>query len=139
MLGKLAAESFISQNPGWFSSVDIIIPVPLHKKRLRQRTYNQSELIAEGISRVTHIPLDTSHLLRIIDNPTQTQRTPEERRLNTQGIFSLSNPNSLSGKHVLLVDDIVTTGATLRSCCSVLTPVRNLHISIFTLGTAGKY
>ena len=137
-LGKQAATHFLSQNPQWFSGIDYLIPVPLHKKRLRQRRYNQAELIADGISAATGISVLTNRLVRIVDNPTQTKRTAEERRQNTTGIFALKGGNDLRGKHILLIDDIVTTGSTLRSCISVLTPVRGLHISILTMGEAGN-
>ena len=137
-LGKEAARHLMSGNPQWFSGIDVIVPIPLQKKRLRQRRYNQSELIAEGICKETGIAVDTRHLLRVVNNPTQTQRTTDERRANTEGIFALRYGEELRGKHILLVDDIVTTGSTLRSALSVLTPVRGLHVSILTMGEAGK-
>ena len=137
-LGREAARHFMSENPQWFSGIDMIVPIPLHKKRLRQRLYNQSELIAEGVSKETGIAVDTRHLLRVVNNPTQTQRTTDERRANTEGIFDLKKGEELRGKHILLIDDIVTTGSTLRSAISVLTPVRGLRVSILTMGEAGK-
>lgn len=137
-LGRTAAEHFLSIQPEWFSDIDFIVPIPLHKKRIRQRLYNQSELIADGISYVTGIPTDTTHLIRTIDNPTQTKRSAQQRRFNTEGIFTLLHSEDFKGKHILLVDDIVTTGATLRSAISVLTPVRGLSVSILTMGGAGN-
>lgn len=136
LLGRKTAECFIKQNPNWFAGIDFIIPVPLHRKRLASRGYNQSEMIAEGISQIAGIPIDVKHLLRTINNPSQTQRSAEERKQNAEGIFSLVNSAELHNKHILLVDDIVTTGATLRSCCKVLKSVRGLKISIISLGMA---
>ncbi len=136
-LGRNAATRFLEQNQHWFEGIDLIVPVPLHKRRLKSRRYNQSELIADGISQVTGIPVDTNHLMRIVDNPTQTQRTPAERKLNTQGIFLLHNPDDFKNRHLLLVDDIITTGSTLRSAVSQLTPVRGLTVSVLTMGMAG--
>lgn len=137
-LGRIAAEHFLSQNPKWFEGINIIIPIPLHKKRLYQRRYNQAELIATGISAITGIPIDINHLIRIVNNPTQTMRSAKERKQNTHDIFALVHADELKDKHILLVDDIVTTGATMRSAISVLTPVRGLTISILTMGEAGK-
>lgn len=138
VLGRQMAEHFINEKPTWFEGIDLIIPVPLHKKRMAKRGYNQSEMIADGISQVTGIPIDTKHLLRAVNNPSQTQKNTEERKKNTEGIFELTNAQDLKGKHILLVDDIITTGATLHSCCTKLNSIRGLTISIITLGIAGQ-
>ena len=137
-IGTQAARHFQEKNPQWFMGIDLIFPIPLHRKRLGKRTYNQAELIAKGISLVTGIPVDTCHLLRRVNNKTQTLLSPQQRKRNTEGIFYLSHAEELRGKHVLLVDDIITTGATMRSAVSILTPVRGLTISILTMGMAGN-
>ncbi len=137
-LGRQAALRFRNENPHWFDGIDLILPVPLHRKRLGRRRYNQSVLIADGISEITGIPVDTAHLLRKVNNATQTLKSAEERRQNTQDIFSLLHPEQLKNKHVLLVDDVITTGSTMRSCINLLTPVRGLRISILAMGMAGE-
>lgn len=131
-LGRLAAQEF--RKEGFFDGMDMIVPVPLHAKRERARGYNQAEMIACGLSAITGIPVDTKHLYRKHNNQTQTRKNSEERSANTAGVFALREPEEWQGKHVLLVDDIITTGATLRACMEVITPVRNTQISVFALG-----
>lgn len=135
-IGEKAARHFISKAPDWFNHIDYIIPIPLHSKRLEQRRYNQAELIADGISRATGIKVDTKHLIRKTDNTSQTLLTIEQRRHNAEGIFELRNGNELSGRHILLVDDVITTGSTMLSAIKCLTPVRGLQISVFAIGCA---
>ena len=94
----------------FFDGVDAIVPVPLAQKRFRQRGYNQSEKLAEGISSVTHLPIFTRAVERVVANPTQTQLTRTERRENVADVFMLSRPELLAGKHLLLVDDILIDG-----------------------------
>lgn len=99
-----------------FAGIDRVIPVPLHPKKLKKRGFNQSELIALGISEVCGIPLDTTTLVRAINNPTQTRKSRFDRYKNVQGAFELMNFKEHPCRHVLLVDDVVTTGSTLESC-----------------------
>lgn len=99
-------------------TVDLIIPVPLHKKRLRQRTYNQSALLARLIAKRLDRPFSTQQLLRHRDTPPQQGQNATERKKNLKNAFSLSEP--LNGEHILLIDDVLTTGATVRECCRVL-------------------
>ena len=132
-IGERAARHFMSKNPDWFGSIDYIIPIPLHAHRLKHRRYNQSELIADGISKATGIEVDTRHLLRKTDNTSQTLLTTEQRRQNTQDIFEVRNGNELRNKKILLVDDIITTGSTMRSAILQLTPVRGLQITVFSV------
>ena len=113
-LGKLYAEELCET--GLLDDIDLIIPVPLHRTRMRKRGYNQSEWIALGISDITGITLDTQSLIRPKANPSQTHLSLYERWLNTHNIFSLSPNHNCTDKHILLVDDIVTTGATLLAC-----------------------
>lgn len=136
---RMAAEW---QPMGFFEGVDIIVPVPLSRQRQRKRGYNQSLLIAQGISQITGISVDTSLLERIVDNPTQTRLSPSERIENVKGIFSAPKPESLNGRHILLIDDVLTTGATLTACADTLAKSGARLISIATLavsGTVGKY
>ena len=134
LLGKeLGAEMLSSGN---FSDIDYIIPVPLHLNREKKRGYNQSERIASGISAVTKIPVLTGVLVRNTDTKTQTKMNKEERWQNVSGKFVLADSEILKGKHVLLVDDVVTTGATTESCGTVLLSVEGLRLSIAVLARA---
>ena len=93
--------------------MDVCIPVPLHRRRQRTRGYNQAEWIARGLAEVYHFPVDTRTLVRAVDTDTQTHKSAYERRMNVAEAFRLSRPEQFVDKHVLLVDDVLTTGATL--------------------------
>lgn len=133
-LAREAAKEYIPHD--FFNTIDLIIPVPLHPKRLRERGFNQSEWIARGLSCETGIPVDTTHLKRVIDNAHQANLMGFDRMTNVQNIFEVNHPEELYRKHILLVDDVITTGATLRSCIQGLIPVRGCQISIFALTKA---
>ena len=134
LLGKeLGAEMLSSGN---FSDIDYIIPVPLHPNREKKRGYNQSERIAYGISVVTKIQVLTGVLVRNTDTKTQTKMNKEERWQNVSGKFVLTDNDILRGKHVLLVDDVLTTGATTEACGSTLLSVEGLRLSIAVLARA---
>ena len=137
-IGMMAAEEMRRQNPLFFEGMDVVVPVPLHKNKERERGYNQSELIARGVARACGLPLDTHSLVRVIDNQTQTRLSKEERLENTRDIFALSDKESLRGKHVLLVDDVVTTGATIRDCMRCLSPLRGTRFSVLSAAVAGN-
>ena len=133
-LGKeLGAEMLSSGN---FSDIDYIIPVPLHPNRAKKRGYNQSERIASGISAVMGIPVLTDALIRNDDTKTQTKMNKDERWQNVSGKFSLVDANRLKGCHVLLVDDVLTTGATTEACGAILLSVEGLKISVAVLARA---
>lgn len=134
-LGREAAYEMIQA--GFFEGIDLIIPVPLHPRRERERGYNQSEWIARGIADATGIPLDTlHHVTRIRNNPHQASMRQHEREANVQGIFAINHPEELYRKHILLVDDITTTGHTLRALMQAMTPARSCQYSVFVLGKA---
>ena len=130
-LGRLAANEL--QASGFFEGIDLIIPVPLSKKKFRKRGYNQCDYIARGISEITGIPTCTDCIKRAIDTDTQTHKGRSDRWKNTEGTFQITNPAILKGKHILIVDDVSTTGATLHACISALLTVPNVHISAFAL------
>jgi ComF family protein len=119
-----------------FAQVDVIIPVPLHIQRLKKRGYNQSEMFAKGLAEVFHKPVDVESLKRRIANPSQTRKHRYERWLNVNEVFEVIYPENLVGKHILLVDDVVTTGATLESCANVILECENTKVSIVTLAKA---
>lgn len=128
----LAAKEFIES--GFFKDIDIIIPLPLSRKKKRKRGYNQSDYIANGISRATGIPIVKNAVKRTVSNESQTHKNRDERWHNVQGIFSVESTDELSGKHILLVDDILTTGATIASCAKTIQESCTCKTSIFTLG-----
>ena len=132
-LGRIAAIDM--RNDGLFSHIDMLIPVPLHPKKERKRGYNQAEWIAKGIEQVYPFPIRTDVIYRKIDTLTQTRKTVYERNLNVEEIFSLKTADSLEGKHILLIDDVITTGATLRACIKTLNAIPDIRISIFSLTT----
>lgn len=125
----------LMQSPG-FSSVDIICPVPLHPSKEKKRGYNQSWWIASGIAKQMNKELDAQNLKRVTATETQTRKSRFERWQNVEGIFELSNPETFEGKHILLVDDVVTTGSTLEACAVAIHSATNAKVSIATLATA---
>jgi ComF family protein len=121
-----------------FASADVILPVPLHKTKRRQRGYNQCDPIAEGLSERLGIPWQPDYLIRQSASRTQTNRSRTDRWSNVDQIFAVKNEASLSGKHIILVDDVVTTGATLDACASAILSRKNVRVSIATLAVALK-
>lgn len=122
----------------FFDGMDIIVPIPLHPRRLRKRGYNQCDFIAKGISEETGLPIEKNAVRRIIDNSSQTQLTTTERKENVVGIFQLIHPEKVRGKHILLIDDVITTGATSISCGQELVKAGDVKISVISMAYAGK-
>ena len=108
----------------------------MHKSKLKKRGYNQSEWIGKGLSEALQIPLDTNSFIRSVATETQTRKSRFERWKNVENIFSVTNKEALKGKHVLLVDDVVTTGSTLEACANVLLQLEHTKVSIATLAVA---
>lgn len=133
-MGKLSGDNI--KGSDFINSVDLLVPVPLHPKRQKERGYNQSLKICEGISAVTGIPVDTESLVRTVNNPSQTKNSRFDRWKNVEDIFSLKNEDIFSNKHVLLVDDVITTGSTIESCVREIVKSDGAKISIFALGMA---
>jgi ComF family protein len=115
---------------------DMIIPVPLHPKRLRWRGFNQSVLLARQISRAYNIPLDPFVVYRSKETPPQTQLTEAERRKKVRGIFSLNPQRPIDGKRVLLIDDVYTSGATVNECSRCLKQGGAKEVYVLTLAHA---
>ena len=131
-MGRLMANEM--QFARYFDGIDVLLPVPLSRKRMRQRGYNQSEQLAIGISDITHLPIVTKALRRKHFVKSQTQLSRHERQENVDDMFELRDGSLLQDKHVLLVDDICTTGATLIACVEVLKAIPGIHLSVLTLG-----
>ena len=130
-LATMAAKDILDS--GFFDGIDAIVPLPLSKKKKRKRGYNQCDYIAKGLSKATGIPVIKDCVKRVKSNETQTRKSREERWKNVEGIFALQNPEQFEGKHLLLIDDILTTGATLSNCAAAIQNACNCKISIFTL------
>ncbi len=134
LLGKIYGKDLIDSD--FISTIDFIVPVPLHPEKEKLRGYNQSEMIAKGLSQTTGIPLSTDNLVRTISNPTQTKRTKSQRWENVKGIFDLKDPSRYANCHILLVDDVITTGSTIEACASALMQTPDIKISVAALGEA---
>jgi len=119
-----------------YQNIDAIIPVPLHPKKEKKRGYNQSTEICKGLAESMKRPVISGNLVREIHTLSQTRKGRFERWENVSGIFNVKNEASLTGKHLLLVDDVVTTGATLEACCEPLLKVPGVRVSIATLASA---
>ena len=131
-IGRVMANELQAAN--FFSDIDVLLPVPLASKRLRQRGYNQSEQLAKGISDITHLPIVTKALRRKHFQQSQTTLNRWQRQENVEDTFWLKDGSQLQDKHVLLIDDICTTGATLISCANTLKDIEGIRISVLTLG-----
>ena len=129
-MGRVAAEYLASHDSGFFDDIDLLMPVALHPLREQERGFNQSEWICRGIAEVTGLPIDTTHLVRTVNTEQQSRKTLAERATLGQ-IFALNNPDELRNKHVLVVDDVCTTGSTISRVLDVLHPVRGCRYSVF--------
>lgn len=132
-LGKLYASELIGSR---FMEYDYLIPVPLHPKKEKIRGYNQSEKIAGGFSSVSEIPVLTGVLVRHKNTSTQTRKGRFDRYLNMEGMFGLKKNEKIKDQNILLIDDVITTGATLESCAHVLLDGGCQSVGVLGLGTA---
>lgn len=121
------------QDADFFDEIEVIIPMPLHRRRLRERGYNQSEYIARGISDYTGIPVDTSHVTRERNTPKQALQDSENRKTNVKDAFAVNHPEQLYHKHILVVDDLITTGETMKACLHAMKKIRGATFSVFAL------
>ena len=135
-LGQEIGKSLLKASD--FQGIDFIIPIPLHPKKEKIRGYNQSHVIAEGINEIMNIPIAENCLVRKVFTDTQTKKSREERWQNVKDIFNVEKPEILENKHVLVVDDVLTTGATLMSAGKALMQVDGIKISVVTAACAGN-
>lgn len=119
-----------------FDLPDVIVPVPLHARKKKQRGYNQSALLAKGIAERLNIPVGTNLLIRRAQTQTQTKLNAVQRWENVKTAFTLSGDIQEEHKHFLLVDDVVTSGATLEACARTLSQLKDVRISMLALAVA---
>jgi ComF family protein len=134
IVGRMLAKEI--QPSGFFDGIDGIVPVPLAKKRLRQRGYNQSMEIAQGVSEMTGLPIYKEVVRRNSFKGSQTNKGRWDRQENVEHVFELTDATAVNNKHLLLIDDVITTGATCIACAKALCQSGNIHISILALGFA---
>lgn len=135
-LGKLYGESY--KNASHFPKADYIIPIPIHRSRLRKRTYNQSFVFAKGISKVTGIPIDTQVLLKNMPLISQTQKGRADRFENVLSSFFIKEKKHLHNKRILLVDDVLTTGATIEAAYCLLGDIPGIKIQLGLIALANN-
>ena len=131
-LGRLLGK--YAQQVDFFEGIDAIIPIPLAKRRIEERGYNQCVMIAEGLSEVCHLPILQDAVERVSFLESQTRKNRWQRRENVEQVFRLTGKADLKGKHLLIVDDVCTTGATILACCEELMKAENVKFSVLTVG-----
>lgn len=127
-LGRMMGHSLLESNR--FTDIDLLLPLPLHAKKEHIRGYNQATLLCEGIQEVLQKPIVTDAVSRIRFTETQTQQNRVSRWQNMEGIFAVTQPDLLTNKHILLVDDVITTGATLEACGAAILEIEGVLLSI---------
>lgn len=128
--GHLLAET------GLLNDYNLIIPIPLHRQKLRRRGYNQSECFAQGLNDALGLVLDTDSLIRVLATETQTRKSRLERWHNVENIFVVHDKEKIKGKKIILVDDVITTGSTLESAAKMLLSTGATSVSIAALAAA---
>ncbi len=133
-LGTLLGRNLV-KSP-LFNTVDIVVPVPLHPLKRKKRGYNQSALIARGISDVLNIETIENNLIKIANTESQTKKKRFDRWENVKTSFIVKDKSVLKNKHILLVDDVITTGATIEACVTVLKELENVKVSVASVAYA---
>ncbi len=135
-LGNLMGKSLHESNR--FANIDMLVPLPLFEKKEFKRGYNQAMILCEGIAEVMKLPIITKNIIRIVHTETQTKKGRIERWENVEKSFAVKDPFALKGKHILLVDDVITTGATMEACGAEILKIDNTRLSIATLAFATR-
>jgi len=130
-IGNYIAKDMISS--GFFQGIDYMVPVPLHRSKEKKRGFNQAEKIAAGIAKATNISVETTNVLREKANTSQTRKGVFDRWRNTRNLFNSKNPELFDKKHILLIDDVLTTGSTLEAVARSVLKSQGVKISILTL------
>lgn len=133
-MGRLAAIDWLAS--GFFDGVDALVPVPLHPRKEKLRGYNQAAVLAEGLSEVLGLPVWKDCIARVDHHESQTRKGRFARWLNVETVFRLNPALDLRGKHLMMVDDVITTGATLEGCIHKMLEAPGARFSIFTLAKA---
>lgn len=136
LIGNIYGHELVKSN--CFTDVDMIIPVPLHPEKQQKRGYNQSEYFAIGLAKAMNIPCNNQILVRAVASSTQTKKNRFERWQNVETIFKVIDENALQNKHVILVDDVITTGATVEACAFTLLKANNSKVSFLALACTTK-
>lgn len=131
-MGRIIANEF--RDYGFFDGIDLIVPIPITKRRMRQRGYNQSLEIAKGISALTGLPVICNAVKRINFSDSQTRKSGMERKENVKDAFRLVSSLEIDDRHVLIIDDVVTTGSTILSCAEELLKGGVKKISVLSIG-----
>lgn len=135
-MGEMLAKTLLTSNR--FNNIDYLVPLPLYPDKERKRGYNQAAIICNGMSEVMQVPVLNGNIIRQRFTETQTRKHRTERWENVEGSFVVKNPGALQGKSILLVDDVITTGATLEACGLVLLQTAGVKLYIATLAHAAK-
>jgi ComF family protein len=133
--GNLMGKSLLNSNR---FHIDLLIPLPLFQKKEKMRGYNQSEILCNGISEIINKPVLKNNVIRKVFTETQTKKQRLERWKNVENIFQVNSPRELEGKHILLIDDVITTGATLDACGTEILKIKNVKLSVATFAMATK-
>ncbi len=136
ILGRNMATELLGS--GFFEGIELLVPVPLHPKKHQMRGYNQSHRIACGVASVTRLPVITQALVKIEETGSQLSKGVYQRWENTSNTFEVIRPELFRNRHILLIDDVITTGATLIACCRAVENIPHVKISILTLAATQR-
>ena len=139
-VGVLLGELYGSElkHAELYKDIDLVIPIPLHWKKQKKRGFNQSEMFGRGLAKAMNIRLDTVSLYRKVDTETQTKKSRIQRWENVSEVFALKSEAHLEGKHILLVDDVITTGSTMEASANKLLEIPGVKVSLATIAFASK-